>query len=384
MKKINFILIGIVLTISSHFVQAQNGCAAGELIDLYLSYDSQCESAEYWLNNTVSFSVDRLYNKVGTIQWKWRKNGNSNWASLPLGWNIHPDGHIDNSIFKFNHNGEYRIIFTETGTGCKDTLYKSFSVLKAPKPGVGFQYTCYGGIFTAYDSRNTSGIGNTYLWWDNGGGVYVPGPNTETASCSGCTWLSVGGPQVLITNSNGCGATANYPSQVFNSQPATYTIAASQNPIGPGQSSILTAATNYAVSSYKWYKTGSTTLLGTGNQYTVNYSDVGKYKARFKITNADGGCIFNKFITINASGPSSKTSSDELYDATLVVYPNPATSEITLNGNEEIVEIYDMNGRLVKSINTPEITPKVNVSDLPQGLYMIKSMDQTTKLNIVR
>ena len=219
--------------------------------------------------------------------------------------------------------------------------------------------------------------------WDENG-LFVPGPSTDTVMCTGCTWFYVGGPTVIITNAAGCEAMTYIQGPTFNNQPATYTITASQNPIGPGQSSILTAATNYAISSYKWYKTGSTTLLGTGSQYTVNYSDVGKYKARFKITNADGGCIFNKFITINASGPSSKTSSDELYDATLVVYPNPASSEITLNGNEEFVEIYDMNGRLVKSINTPEITPKVDVRDLPQGLYLIKSMDQTTKLNIVR
>jgi hypothetical protein len=383
MKKFKFILLGIVFAMTSHFLQAQSGCTAGELISLSSSYDSPCESSEFWFNNNVSIYLDRAFLKSGTIQWKWRKIGNSSWASLSSEWFIHPDGHINLSIFKFNHNGEYRIIFTESGTGCKDTLITSLSVLKAPKPGVGFQYTCYGGIFTAGDARNPSGNGNTYSW-DSGGGVYVPGPKTQTVSCSGCTWLSTGGPQVLITNSNGCSATGFYPNPVLNSQPATYTVTASQNPIGPGQSSILTAVTNYAVSSYKWYKTGSTTLLGTGSQYTVNYSDVGKYKARFKIANADGGCIFNKFITINASGPSSKTSSDEIYDATLVVYPNPASSEITLNGNEEVVEIYDMNGRLIKSINTPEINPKVDVRDLPQGLYLIKSMDQTTKLNIVR
>ena len=144
MKKLKFILMGIVFAMTSNFLQAQSGCSAGELINLYLSYYSQCESAEYWLNNTVSFSVDRLYNKVGTIQWKWRKTPSNSWTSLSSEWNINPDGSIYISTFKYNHNGEYRIIFTETGTGCKDTLYKSFSVLKAPKPGVGFQYTFYG------------------------------------------------------------------------------------------------------------------------------------------------------------------------------------------------------------------------------------------------
>jgi len=60
----------------------------------------------------------------------------------------------------------------------------------------------------------------------------------------------------------------------------------------------------------------------------------------------------------------------------LQIYPNPATSEISLviPNNESIVsiKIYNQNGQLVKQITKPNKT-NINVSDLNTGLYFIRT-----------
>ena len=329
--------------------------------------------------STSQGRCDGPCSKTGTFSWKYRKDSTTSWLNLPATWNITPTG-IYIVAFKYVNNGEYRVIFSETGTNCKDTAYSNFYALKAPKPSVTFTYTCYGGVFVARDTRNTSGIGNTYFWDD---GASTPSTNDSLIiNCSCGTWISVGGsPTVHITNSNGCEAIAYIQGTIFNSQPATYSISTSQNPIGPGQSTVLTANSNYAVSNYKWYRAGIPTVLGTLQNYTVNYVDAGQYRVRIKNTTAAGGCITNKYKTILTT-PSNRFEDETDYDAQLSVYPNPASSEITVGGHEGLIEIFDMNGRLLLSRNEQNPISQINIEILSNGLYILKSGEQMMKMMV--
>jgi hypothetical protein len=66
----------------------------------------------------------------------------------------------------------------------------------------------------------------------------------------------------------------------------------------------------------------------------------------------------------------------------LQIYPNPATSEISLviPNNESIVsiKIYNQNGQLVKQIFKPN-AEKINISDLKAGLYFIRTDTDTNR-----
>ncbi len=66
----------------------------------------------------------------------------------------------------------------------------------------------------------------------------------------------------------------------------------------------------------------------------------------------------------------------------LQIYPNPATSEISLviPNNESIVsiKIYNQNGQLLKQIIKPN-AEKINVSDLKTGLYFIRTDTDTNR-----
>ena len=68
-------------------------------------------------------------------------------------------------------------------------------------------------------------------------------------------------------------------------------------------------------------------------------------------------------------------------DATLTIYPNPATNEIVINNvaNNGLVEIFDITGKLVKQV---VYNNKVDVSNLLTGVYTIKVNNKTQKLVI--
>ena len=63
------------------------------------------------------------------------------------------------------------------------------------------------------------------------------------------------------------------------------------------------------------------------------------------------------------------------------IYPNPATNEIVISNiaNNELVEIFDITGKLVKQV---VYNNKINVSDLLAGIYTIKVNNQIQKLVI--
>ena len=72
-------------------------------------------------------------------------------------------------------------------------------------------------------------------------------------------------------------------------------------------------------------------------------------------------------------------SIDEKHPNSLKIYPNPANGIIHIDGNllNENVEIYDISGRKVLSVN-PEIK-SIDVSSLNTGVYMIKSGNNFSK-----
>ena len=57
---------------------------------------------------------------------------------------------------------------------------------------------------------------------------------------------------------------------------------------------------------------------------------------------------------------------DDLTRDALIVYPNPATEQITLSRIGDVL-IYSSNGKLVKNVRNEKV---IDVNDLPSGLYL--------------
>lgn len=66
---------------------------------------------------------------------------------------------------------------------------------------------------------------------------------------------------------------------------------------------------------------------------------------------------------------AAATGVEEVETTTTTVYPNPATNVLNVSTNENVllVEVYSINGALVKAVKTKT----VDVSDLDSGLYIL-------------
>ena len=66
---------------------------------------------------------------------------------------------------------------------------------------------------------------------------------------------------------------------------------------------------------------------------------------------------------------ATPTGVEEIENTSTTIYPNPATNVINVSTNEpvQLVEIYSINGALVKTVKTKT----VDVSDLVKGMYII-------------
>jgi hypothetical protein len=82
------------------------------------------------------------------------------------------------------------------------------------------------------------------------------------------------------------------------------------------------------------------------------------------------------------------TSTSELNaSANLKVFPNPALDVITIHLDELIrdIQIFDLSGKLMLQSNSLSSEPKINLSGLSKGMYILKvntlSNSYTHKIN---
>jgi hypothetical protein len=57
-----------------------------------------------------------------------------------------------------------------------------------------------------------------------------------------------------------------------------------------------------------------------------------------------------------------------------IIYPNPVSSILTIESSQKLngdIEIYDVNGKLVKSLRTEGIEMTIDVYELENGMYFI-------------
>lgn len=76
------------------------------------------------------------------------------------------------------------------------------------------------------------------------------------------------------------------------------------------------------------------------------------------------------FQATAAPGPQPRVSK-------IKIYPNPATEYISLDNAQDVKEVYIINlvGRKMKVIENVEQNVQYNISDLPNGMYLVQVVD---------
>jgi photosystem II stability/assembly factor-like uncharacterized protein len=124
--------------------------------------------------------------------------------------------------------------------------------------------------------------------------------------------------------------------------------------------------TSSASTGNQWYS--GTTLLTGENNNTLVIKTSGTYKVQVKADDCLSEFSLDQNLIITGDIP---TTSDPL-----LVYPNPATSILTIDlGNEDgkkEVAIFDLLGRSIFSQHTEGKKTEIDVSEYTRGLYIIK------------
>ena len=114
-------------------------------------------------------------------------------------------------------------------------------------------------------------------------------------------------------------------------------------------------SSNYVASEYQTETVDLSSFLG--NERVL---------LKFVFTSNYGNNIW--LDNVNIGEGSSIATADE---SVLSIYPNPVKDVLTINYDKAIsqIDVYDVNGKLVKTFTTVGST--INVSDLSSGVYML-------------
>lgn len=81
------------------------------------------------------------------------------------------------------------------------------------------------------------------------------------------------------------------------------------------------------------------------------------------------------FLATAAPGPQPKITK-------IKIYPNPATEYISIDNTENVKELFILNlvGRKLKVIQNVEQDVQYDISDLPNGMYLVQIIDHKNKI----
>jgi hypothetical protein len=136
--------------------------------------------------------------------------------------------------------------------------------------------------------------------------------------------------------------------------------------------------------------TGFATNLGTTNGYTLidmtnlngqNYSNIVIDELQLTL----GGNYYylglDALTWVKDSNIVLGTAESKSPAKSIAVYPNPTNGPLTITTEKSSeAAIYNQEGKLLKRISTQKGNTETNISDLPKGVYYIKTTTESTKV----
>jgi len=136
--------------------------------------------------------------------------------------------------------------------------------------------------------------------------------------------------------------------------------------------------------------TGFVTSLGSTNGYTLidltnlngqNYSNIIIDELRITSGGAYTYVGLDAFTWVKDTGIVLATDEVKTAKNEVAVYPNPTNGPLSIKTEENTkAEIYSQDGKLLKSFEMNKGTNQTDISELPNGVYMIKTPSGSSRI----
>ncbi|MDO6595359.1 T9SS type A sorting domain-containing protein [Oceanihabitans sp. 2_MG-2023] len=257
-------------------------------------------------------------------------------------------------------------------------------------------------LFCVFATKTQAQDGYTYTLIDNGNYSYSIGavPNASTSNFAtsvqsyGFTIIVPDGVTASITSSIGSSASATFFDGTAVGQAAidgyliTETLGSPVTLPAPSAGTItpmVTIQVDGAPTS------GIIEILANDSALATTVTPLKSFMAADMVD--DGSATFPNVVDPNASALSGTTSFDfailSVEDFSLnkiSVYPNPIVTSFKIETNNTVIitssKLFNVNGVLVKSIDTSDLNTSVDVSGLQTGLYFLELSSDKYKKTI--
>lgn len=272
----------------------------------------------------------------------------------PIGSAFHPAGSVQDIFFtKPVSQGDY--YFEIIGTPVTNSYLSPYAFMlnfsPCALPSVDFSYVTNSNNIAF---SNLSQNAQSYSWvFGDGGSSTQTNPNH--------TYLSDGNYTVSLTATNGCG-----------NQLMTKTITVSSCQAVVPSFIHLTQALTVQFTNTSINGSVSIWDFGDGTGSTLNspthtFASAGVYDISLVETNSCSSQTAFEQIFVGTTGISE-------IEHSIKIYPNPANSSLTIQGEAGAIEIYNSVGQLVLSFSAlEESLRQINVSSLSSGLYCVRT-----------
>ncbi|MBK7682380.1 MAG: T9SS type A sorting domain-containing protein [Bacteroidia bacterium] len=303
--KHSFITIMLLLLFSA--LQAQQPCSPNELVSISKQLDSPCEAlfstSSYF--NFATLTAQRNNIRTGTLEWQFRSDTvNGTWQPISASWLGQGTEFIDKPDFTTADNGQYRCVFTDTATGCKD--YRRTSVYVYPRPDYNINVDHVGcvAMYLSTPLLNDPNQVLSHCWQpDFGTNPIVCESNSPLYAFQGvgCAMV-VGTVTAIVTNQYGC-ENLSFVSGLCNLEYLdTYASLNAPDTIFCAKSGSIEVMrfSNTSVQSgwtYQWLKNGNPLSWATNN--IIKPTTTGKYKCM--VTNNSGCTAITNEISVTVN-----------------------------------------------------------------------------------
>lgn len=136
--------------------------------------------------------------------------------------------------------------------------------------------------------------------------------------------------------------------------------------------------------------TGFATSLGSTNGYTLidltnlngqNYSNIVIDELQITANGAFRYVGLDAFTWVKDSNLVLGISEAKSAQKNLTVYPNPTSGPLSITTDKASeAKVYSLDGKMLKTIQTQKGNNEINISELPKGVYIIKTATESTKI----